>query len=130
MTRNEIDVVDVAPLIALPIFSGMVFGVWTFGISVFGGYQFTDALFTVGGTSVSTALLGAVGAIVAIIATNEIDGSNYEGYEYAGIVTALAITPAYEFVPAVQSLVNSHDILALGAWLLVAALATFVAYWE
>lgn len=130
MASNEIDVVDVGPLVLLPIAAGMVLGVWSFGVDIFGGFSFSDPLWTVGGADISPALLLTVGSIVAIVATNEIDGSNYEDYQYGAIMGALVIVPAYEFIPAVQSLVSSHDILAFGVWLLVAGVATAIAYWE
>lgn len=130
MATNEIDVVDVGPLVVFPIAAGMVLGVWSFGVDVFGGFNFTDPLWTVGGANISPALLLTVGAVVAILATNEIDGSSYENYEYGAIVAALLAVPAYEFIPAVQSIVSSHDILAFGLWLVIAAVATAIAYWE
>lgn len=130
MASNEIDVVDVGPLVVLPIAAGMVLGVWSFGVDVFGGYSFTSAMWTVGGSDISMALLISVAAIAAIVTTNEIDGSNYETHEYAVIVGALVIVPAYTFIPAVENLVSSHDILAFGTWMLVAIAATAIAYWE
>lgn len=130
MASNEIDVVDVGPLVLLPIAAGMVLGVWSFGVNIFGGFDFAAPLWTVGGADISPALLLTVGSVVAIVATNEIDGSNYEDYEYGAIVAALVIVPAYEFIPAIQSLVSSHDILAFGVWMAVAAVSTAIAYWE
>lgn len=130
MARNEVDLIDVAALMLLPVFSGMVIGVWSFSINVFGGYDFSKALWTVGGSEISAALLLSVAAVAWILVTNEIDGSNYESYEYGGIMAGLLLTPAFEFIPAIKDVVSSNDLLALFAWVLVAGVATWMAYTE
>ncbi|AUX10686.1 hypothetical protein AArcSl_3079 [Halalkaliarchaeum desulfuricum] len=121
---------DIVALMLLPVFAGMVLGVWSFSIDVFGGYNFAEPLWTVGGSEISIALLASVGAIAWIVGTNELDGSNYEQYEYGMIVFALLVTPAYEFIPAFGDLLASNDILAFFAWFLVAGVATWLAYTE
>lgn len=130
MARNEIDVIDIGPLVILPIAAGMVLGVWSFGVDVFGGFDFASPLATIGGANISPAFLLAVGSVAVILATNELDGSNYENYEYGAILFALAVVPAYEFIPAIGDLAASHDAIAFGLWLAVAAVATALAYVE
>ena len=130
MARNEVDLIDVAALVALPIFSGMVLGIWTLSINVFGSYDFSAPIWESGGTAISAALLISVAAIAWILFTNELDGSNYENYEYGGMLFALGITPAYEFIPALGNLVSSNDAIALVVWVAVAVVSTWLAYTE
>lgn len=130
MASNELDLVDVAPLVALPVFSGMELNVWSFEVSVFGGYDFSQTLFSGAGIEVSAAMLLTLASIVAIILTNEIDGSNYEQYEYAGMAGALGIVPLTQLVPAVDTLVTSHDAIAFGVWVGIAVVSTWIAYTE
>lgn len=130
MARNEVDLVDVAALVALPIFSGMVFGIWSLSIDVFGGYDFTQSLWSSGGTAISAAFIVSVLSVAWILLTNELDGSNYETYEYGAIIVALAATPAYELIPALGDVISSNDAIALVVWLLVSVVATYLAYTE
>lgn len=130
MAQNELDLVDLVALIILPISSGIVFGVWELGIGVFGGYDFSQAIWEVGGASISVALLATVAAVVWIVGTNELDGSNYEQWEFGLILAALAAVPVYEFVPAIQTAVNTHDAIILVVWLGIAAVSTYIAYVE
>ena len=130
MAQNEIDVVDVAPLVLLPIAAGMVLGVWSFGISVFGSYDFAAPVFTIGNTGISAAFLLTLGSIGAIVATNELDGSSYESYERGAIMFALGAVPLYVFVPAVTTLIDGSDVLAFIVWIAIAAVATGLAYIE
>ncbi|RKD93831.1 hypothetical protein ATJ93_3465 [Halopiger aswanensis] len=46
--QNEIDLIDVAALIFLPFFASLIFGVFTISIDVFGGYNLTGAIWTIG----------------------------------------------------------------------------------
>ncbi|WP_247003680.1 hypothetical protein [Halosolutus gelatinilyticus] len=131
MATNEIDPIDYAGIVAYPIFAGMIFGVWTFALDLFGGFSFTDPLWTgAGGLEISIALIGAIAAIGWIVATNEIDGSDYEQYEYGVIIFAFLSVPLYEFVPAFQQLVGAHDIIALVLFLLVSGASAYIAWTE
>lgn len=130
MAQNELDIVDVAPLVLLPIAAGMVLGVWSFGVDIFGTYDFSAPLFTVGEAGLSLAFFVTIGSIGAIVATNELDGSSYENYEYGAIVFALAAVPLYVFVPAVTTLVDGSDAVAFVVWLAIAGVATGLAYIE
>jgi hypothetical protein len=130
MARNQLDMIDLVALIVLPIAAGIVLGVWQLGIGVFGGYDFSQPLWTVGGAEISVALIGTVAAIAWVIGTNEFDGSNYEQYELGLIGVALAAVPAYEFIPAVGAAVNAHDAIVLLVWLGIASVSTYIAYIE
>jgi len=130
MAKNEFDPIDIAAIVLLPFAAGFVYGVFTFQINVFGGFDFSQALWTVGGASITPALLLTVGAVAWIVATNELDGSNYEQYEYALIVGALALPFLFVFVPALQDVATSHDIGRLFMWGGTAAGATIISYVE
>jgi len=130
MAQNEIDVIDVAALVGLPIFAGMELGVWSFSLDVFGGFDFSQTLVSSGGAAISFALVLTVLCIGWIVGTNEIDGSSYEQYEYWGIVGSLAITPAYALIPFFGSIVDSSDIIALVVWMFVAIVAVWISYVE
>jgi hypothetical protein len=130
MARNEIDVIDIGALILFPVAAGIVLGVWQFGLDVFGGYDFGQALMSVAGVSISPALIATLASIAWIVATNEIDGSDYEDWEYGAIVFSFIVTPMYVAVPSVATLVDSYDVVAMVVWLGIAASAIYVSYTE
>ena len=130
MAQNQIDLIDIAALIGLPIFAGFVLGVWSLEITVFGGFDFAQPLWTVGGASISPALILTVASVGWIVATNQIGGAHYEDYEKGGIAFALGVVPIYAFVPALQAVVDSSDVVRLVVWLAVAAVATYISYTE
>ena len=130
MARNEIDAIDIGALVALPIFAGMELGVWSFAIDVFGGYNFSQPLVSAGGSSLSVALVLTLASIAWIVGTNELDGSDYEDWEWYSVVGAFAVTPAYSLIPFFGNLVDSSDIIALFVWLMVAIVAVWISYSE
>lgn len=130
MARNEVDLYDVAALVLLPIVAGMELNVWTFALDVFGGYDFSQPLFSASGFSVSIALVLTLASVAWVVVSNELDGSDYEDWEWYGIVGAFAIVPAYSLVPAVQTLVDSSDIVAVAMWLAVAIVTVYISYTE
>ena len=130
MAQNQVDLIDVGALVGLPIFAGFVLGVWSLSIDVFGGFDFAQSLYEVGGATISPALLLTVACVGWIVATNELDGSDYDKYEQGGIAFAFAVVPLYVFVPALQSVLNSSDVARLAVWLSVAGVATYISYTE
>ena len=130
MAQNQVDLVDIAALVALPIFSGFVLGVWAFQLEVFGGWDLTQVLWEGGGAEVTLPLILTIGAVAWIVATNEIGGSDYDQYELVGIGFALAAVPIYAFVPAVQGLIDSSDVAKVAIWLVIAIVATYISYTE
>ena len=130
MAQNQVDLIDVGALVGLPIFAGFVLGVWSLSINVFGGFDFAQSLYEIGGASISPALILTVACVGWIVATNELDGSSYDDYEKGGIAFALGVVPVYAFVPAFQTLVESSDVVRLVVWLAVAAVATYISYTE
>ena len=130
MAQNQVDLIDVGALVGLPIFAGFVLGVWSLSINVFGGFDFAQSLYEIGGASISPALILTVACVGWIVATNELDGSSYDDYEKGGIAFALGVVPVYAFVPAFQTLVESSDVVRLVELLAVAAVATYISYTE
>lgn len=131
MATKEIDPIDYFGIVGYPIFAGMVFGVWSFALDLFGGFDFSQPIWTgAGGLEVSPALVGALAALGWIVATNEIDGSNYEDYEYGIILFAFLSVPLYEFVPTFGNMVDAYDIVALLLFLLVSGAAAYISWTE
>lgn len=130
MADNEVDLIDVGALVLFPIAAGMVLGVWSFSLTLFGGFDFSQALWTFSGLEISPALIAAVASIAWIVATNELDGSDYEQWEYGLIVSSFAVTPAYALIPAVETFVSQWDVAALALWLATAITAVYLSYTE
>ncbi|MDS0475276.1 hypothetical protein [Natrinema sp. 1APR25-10V2] len=125
---NEVDLVDVAALMLLPITASMIFGIFTMQINVFGGYDFTAPIWTVGGASISAALLITLFADFWILGTNVLnDQTKHEQNELIAIGLALAAPLLYVFVPAFASLVQA-DILRLALLMYVSGAAVYVSY--
>ncbi|MDR5673110.1 hypothetical protein RH858_08100 [Halalkaliarchaeum sp. AArc-GB] len=120
--------IDMLALILVPWFGSFIFGVFSFELNIFGGYDFTAPIWTVGGAEISASLLIVLFGIVWILATNEIDGSSYEPEEFVVIAFALLAPVMYVFVPAFESLVMWHDVSQLGFTLLLAAATVHLSY--
>lgn len=130
MARKEIDLVDVVPLIVVPVFAGIALGVFSFDITIFSEFSFSDALWSGEDLAVTWAEAITVAGVAMIVATNEIDGSDYESWEYGVIIFALAIVPLNMLVPQIETWLTDHDSLALMATFAVSAASVFIAYIE
>lgn len=128
--RSQIDPIDLAALIVIPFAGAIALGTITLSVNVFGGFDFASAAFSMGGTSISWAGLLTIAAVGWIVATNEMDGSNYEQWEYGVIVLAFAIVPLYVLVPSVASFVDSNGIVSLGLVIVQSGAAVLVSYVE
>lgn len=126
---NEIDVIDLVALMLLPIASSMIFDVFSLDINIFGGYNFTEPIWTVAGIDISAALLIVVFSVIWIVVTNIMnEETDLKGAEAGVAVTAIALPLLYVLVPAVESLVHWHDVMQLFAVLYVAAASVYVSY--
>jgi hypothetical protein len=130
MAYKQVDIEDIAALVALPVFAGIELDVFTFAVDVFGGFSFGDPIFSVAGLDMTVSLLATVAALAWIYATNELDGSQYTDEEKYAMSGAILIVPMYAAVPAFRSLVDSNDLFALLAWLAIATFAVYISYAE
>lgn len=127
--ENEIDLVDVFALMILPITGSLMFEVFSLEINVFGGYNLTDAIWTVGGASISLALIITVGALAWIVVTNLLnDETSHEPYEFAMIIVALGSPIGVVFIPAFESLVMWHDLTQLAFLLYLSFASVWVSF--
>jgi hypothetical protein len=97
---------------------------------VFGGFDFNQVLFDDYGVEVTIAAVAALASGGWIIATNEIDGSDYEDYEYGALLGTLGFPALYMLLEPVQVLVNGSEIAAIVVWLAGSAVTVYVAYIE
>lgn len=125
---KEVDLIDLAAVIGIPWFAATIFGVLSFEISLFGGYNFSNPIWTVAGADISVALLAVIFLTVWILATNELNGSNYRPEELAAIGFALLAPLMFVFVPAFESLVVWSDLTRLGFTLAVSVATTWISY--
>ncbi|WP_135533243.1 hypothetical protein [Halostella pelagica] len=130
MARNEIDVIDVAGLVAYPVFLGIVLGIFGFSINLMSGYDLSQILYSGAGVEVTPAAVAALAAGAWVITTNEIDGSNYEDYEYGAIVGSLAFPGLYMLLEPARALVGTSEFVALALWVAGSAVTVYVAYAE
>ena len=107
---KEIDLVDVAALMLLPIAASMIFEVFSLNITIFGGYDFVEPIWTLGGAPINAALLVVIGSVGWIAVTNTMnDRTEMDGIEAGIALTALGLPILFLFVPAVESLILWHD---------------------
>ena len=125
---KEVDLIDLAAVIGIPWFAATIFGVLSFEISLFGGYNFSNPIWTVAGADISVALLGVIFLTGWILVTNELNGSNYRPEELAAIGFALLAPLMFVFVPAFESLVVWSDLTRLGFTLAVSVATTWISY--
>ena len=130
MAQSNIDLTDVVPIILFPAMASFVLGVFSFELSLFGGYDFAQSLWSHSGIEVSVAAIVAMVSVIAIVLTNEIDGSDYEQYELGLIGFSFLIIPLYVAMPAFQNLVNGSDAIAFVLWILISAGVVYISYTE
>jgi hypothetical protein len=132
LTDKQNMLLDVAALSFVPIMVSFLFGVMNLEITIFGGYDLTQPLWgwTLGGVEISVALMIVVVGTLWIVLSNELDGSDYESWEFAIIAFALFAPILYVFVPAFASLVEMNDISRLFWFLAVSVASVYVSYTE
>lgn len=130
MASKEVDIEDIVPVTAYPIMLGIMLSVFTFSVDVFGGFDLAGQLFSY--SSITVTFAGALALVsgVAIVATNEIDGSDYEQWEYGVLLSAFGFPVLHMLIPAVADLTASNDIAAFGVWLIASGAAVYVSYAE
>lgn len=127
MAYGQIDEIDIVSLIALPMFAGVVFNVWTLNLNTF-SLGFGDTLFTLGSTGFSIAFIGALAAIGALVLQGHLDSGDYQDEEWYVIAGSLALIPLYKFVPIFGDFIDSTPIVAFAVWLLISAAGVYISY--
>ncbi len=130
MARDQTDLIDIAALVLIPITAGMELGVWSFAVEIFGGFDFSQAIFSSGGTKISAALLATVGAFMWIFVTNDQPLTSYSDEEMTVLGAGVLVVPLFSLIPAVRNFVGSSDLLAFAAWMLVAIVSVYISYIE
>ncbi|WP_435098463.1 hypothetical protein [Halarchaeum sp. P4] len=117
MARNSIDPIDLFGMALVAIFGPMAIGVVAFKITVFGGFSFTDILWSGSGVEITyatvLALIGVGWIVLANFIVGDWDIDELEWYHTAAIVVALGIVPVYAVVPAVQNVFSDYGAIAL-----------------
>lgn len=119
---------DTLALTIVPFFGSFIFGVFSFEVNIFGGYNFSNPIWTVAGAEISAALLVVLFGLAWILATNAIDGNDYEPEEFAVIAFAFIAPLMYVFVPAFESLVTYHDLTRVFFTLLLGGATVWISY--
>lgn len=119
---------DTLALAIVPFFGSFIFGVFTFEVNIFGGYDFASPIWTVAGAEISAALLVVLMGVAWILATNAIDGNDYQPEEFAIIAFAFLAPLMYVFIPAFESLVNFHDLSRVFFTLLLSVATVWISY--
>lgn len=127
MAYGEIDEIDLVSLIALPLFAGVELGVWELSLNTF-SFGFGDALLTLGGTDITIAMVGALGAVGALVMQGQLDSGDFEDEEWYVIAGSLLALPLYRFVPAVKSIIDSTPLIAFTLWLAISGAAVYISY--
>ena len=128
ITGKQNLLIDILALTQIPWFAGMLFGVFSTSLTIFGGYDFTSPLWSFGGADISVAFLAILFGLGWIVATNEIDGSEYETPAFAAGGFVLLSPILFVFVPSFESLVMMHGAVQLMFTVSVSAAATYLAY--
>lgn len=128
--RSQIDPIDLAALIIIPFAGAIALGTITLNVNVFGGFDFASTMLSFGSMSISWAGAITILAVGWIVLTNELDGSDYEQWEYGVVALAFAIVPLYVLIPSVESLVNGNDLISLGLVVVQSGAAVLVSYVE
>ena len=128
MARNQIDTIDLVALIALPLAAGIELGVWSLSLDLFSGYDFSDALVTLGGADISIAFMAVLASIGGLAAQGQLSQDDYKDEEWYVIAASLLIIPLYVFVPAVESLVEMSDIIPFVVWVALSGASVYISY--
>lgn len=117
MARNSLDPIDLLGMALVAIFGPMALGVVSFSITIFGGFSFTDVLWSGSGITLTYATVLALAGVGWIVGANFVVGDwdmdSLDWYHTAAIVLALGIVPVYAIVPAVQDVFRDYGALAL-----------------
>ena len=126
--RNQIDEIDLVALIVLPLAAGIELGVWTLSLDVFGGFDFSSALLSLGSVDISIAFVAVLASIGALVAQGQLSQGDYQQEEWYLIAGSMAVIPLYVFVPLFQDLIMMSDIIPLVVWLALSVSSVYISY--
>ncbi|WP_226007380.1 hypothetical protein [Natrinema salinisoli] len=130
MARNELDVIDYVPVALYPVFVGIMLAIFEFSVSIFGGFDLNQVLYSGSGIEVTLAGALALASGGAIVATNEIDGSDYETWEYGAILAVFLFPLGVMLIPAVGTAIMTYELVTVAVWLIATVGSVWVAYTE
>lgn len=119
---KNIDEKDLVALIALPLFSGFVFGAWDYV------KQIAEMSWTFYSTTISVAFIASVVSIAALAGLGYLNSDDYDRIDWYAIVAGIAIIPIYQLFPLANNLIDTYPIVGVVVWLLVTADATYISY--
>ncbi len=126
---NQIDLIDVLALMIVPLGASMIFGIFSFSIDVFGGYDMMDPIWTLGGADLSAALFITLFGTVWIVLTNIMNSDTSHSQEAIAVFVVALVAPILTvFMPAFESLVFWHDLVQLVFFLYTTTAVTFLSY--
>ncbi|WP_226480385.1 hypothetical protein [Natrinema amylolyticum] len=129
MATDRFDGIDMLSLVILPITAGMVLGIWTWSIKVFGGYDFSQAFWSYGSTEISVALVLTILSFAWIVWSNEFDGTNYSQAETYTMGFVFASPVLYALIPFFATLFQP-DMYRLILYLAICVGAVWTSYTE
>jgi uncharacterized membrane protein len=137
MANRNVDLIDVGPLAVFPVMAALALGAISLEFTLFGGFSFTDALYSGSGVVITTAGVLATVSAVLIVVTNELLNSkelpddDATMYAYiVGIIVVFGVVPLFMLMPAVRDLVASYDVVNAGLLLAQGAGVTYVAWYR
>ncbi|OIB56219.1 hypothetical protein [Natrialba sp. SSL1] len=127
--KNEVELVDVFAIVLVGYFSPMIFGVMSFSIDVFGGYDMTAPIWTVGGADISAALIIVTFSSFWIIGTNLLNSdTDHSQEEMAIFATALLSPILFVMMPPFEALVLWHELVQVMFSVYVIAATVLISY--
>lgn len=128
MARNQIDVIDLVSLFALPLFAGVELGVWTLALNVF-NFDFGATLFPLMGIDLTISMIGSLASISALVLQGHLDSGDFEREEWGVIVGALILLPLYALTPGTfGGFVDSNPIVAFVLWSGISIASVYISY--
>jgi len=114
----QLDLEDALGIVVYPFASLLALGIMSPNFNLAGVPDLPIILASGTGWEITLMGLVAVAAVGYVFATNwYLDGggsNDYEAYEWALVIVAVAVVPAYMLIPAVADLLNSSGWLSLG----------------
>jgi len=127
--KNDVDLIDVLALMIVPLGASMIFGIFSFSIDVFGGYDLMDPIWTVAEVDISAALLLTTFATLWVFLTNLMNSNTSHSQELLAVFVIALLAPILTvFVPPFEALVFWNDMVQVVFFLYTTAAVTALSY--